>query len=240
MNAKEQNIFKQFNALIGSNIPEEYKSILQNFQQQNTFYQQLLQNIDSGSDLSKFWELPDALGFNIDTQGQPEWLKAIFDINHLQPSSNDPFSHIIEEIPLQIKDTVQSLQEKMAAMASLHNELSQLAMHKFQTLNDEGNNLPNEQLCAHWLKAGEEAFAEISQREDYVRTQSEVIEALGQIKNTQSTFVEQLSNTWGLPSQQSIQDLQKGLHQLRIEFAEYKEETSAVIDELKTTIRKLR
>jgi len=242
MNAKEHNIFEQFNGLLQSNIPDEYKDILQNFQQQGAFYQQLLQNIESGDDLSSFWELPNSLGFSINQQAQAEWLRSTFDTNDLQnPSisaqanSFDPF---IKAFP-QIKGALETLHVKITDMTNFHSELSQLAMQKFQVLHDEGDDLSNEQHCVNWLKAGEDAFAEVSQRDDYIQTQNELIETLGEIKNSQSTLIEQLSKTWGLPSQQSLQDLQKGLHQLRIEFAEYKEKTETTINQLKTTVRKL-
>jgi len=242
MNAKDRDIFEQFNGLLQSNISGEYKDILQNFQQQGAFYQQLLQNIAGGDDLSSFWELPNSLGFSTDKQVQPEWLKSIFNTSHFQnPSiaaqanSFDPF---IEAFP-QIKEALETLHVKITDMANFHNELSQLAMQKFQSLHDKDNNLSNEQHCANWLKAGEDAFAEISQRDDYIQAQNDLMETLGEIKNSQSTLVEKLSNTWGLPSQQSLQDLQKGLHQLRLEFAEYKEKTDTTINQLKTTVRKL-
>ncbi|ORU93363.1 MAG: hypothetical protein A6F70_05380 [Cycloclasticus sp. symbiont of Bathymodiolus heckerae] len=245
MTTKNHDAFEQFNTLIGSNIPEEYKNILKSFQQQGQFYHQFFQNINSNDEgLSSFWDLPNTLGFNMPNHEQPDWIKSIFDINNVQgdigSSPEELFSQFVPPMSQQIKDKISNAQADIVNMGTLHSELSELALKRFQTLRNESEDTSNEQLSAHWLAAGEDAFAEISQRDDYVQAQNKLLETLGDLKSTQHALTEQLSNTWGLPTQQSLQDLQKGLHQLRIEFAEYKEQTGSTIDELKATIRKLK
>lgn len=245
MTAKPDHYFTQFDALLNSAIPEEYKDLLKNFQQQGTFYQQFIQSSNEQQpDLSAFWSLPNALGFDSLSSYQTQWTQSIFDLTNLSEPSSDPlngqFKNLFGNLPNQTQENLKSIQSTLSKMNVLYNQLSQSAMQRFQVLNDETNNPSTEQLCAQWLKAGEEAFSEITQTEEYIQTHKALIESLGELKNIQHTLSEQASELLGLPSKESIQDLQKSLHKLRIEFAEYKEQTNTKLDELAQTIRKLK
>ena len=245
MTIKTDDAFAQFNALINGNMPEQYKELLKNVWEQGLFYQQLVQSVnDNEPDLSKFWDLPNTLGFDALSSEQPEWLQSIFDINNIKANADiplsDQFPHALSDIPLKIQGSFETVQSSLVKMTSLHNELSVLAMERFQTLKGEATELSTEQLCENWLKAGEGAFKEISQTDDYIDTQRTLFESLAELKNTQTVIAEQVSSVLGLPSQQTIEDLQTGLHKLRLEFAEYKENTDAAINKLTQTIQRLK
>ena len=245
MTIKTDDAFAQFNALINGNMPEQYKELLKNVWEQGLFYQQLVQSVnDNEPDLSKFWDLPNTLGFDALSSEQPEWLQSIFDINNIKANADiplsDQFAHALSDIPLKIQGSFETVQSSLVKMTSLHNELSVLAMERFQTLKGEATELSTEQLCDNWLKAGEGAFKEISQTDDYIDTQRTLFESLAELKNTQTVIAEQVSGVLGLPSQQTVEDLQTGLHKLRLEFAEYKENTDAAINKLTQTIQRLK
>ncbi|MEW4982725.1 MAG: poly(R)-hydroxyalkanoic acid synthase subunit PhaE [Cycloclasticus sp.] len=245
MTIKTDDAFAQFNALINGNMPEQYKELLKNVWEQGLFYQQLVQSVnDNEPDLSKFWDLPNTLGFDALSSEQPEWLQSIFDINNIKANADiplsDQFAHALSDIPLKIQGSFETVQSSLVKMTSLHNELSVLAMERFQTLKGEATELSTEQLCDNWLKAGEGAFKEISQTDDYIDTQRTLFESLAELKNTQTVIAEQVSGVLGLPSQQTVEDLQTGLHKLRLEFAEYKEDTDAAISKLTQTIQRLK
>ncbi len=245
MTIKTDDAFAQFNALINGNMPEQYKELLKNVWEQGLFYQQLVQSVnDNEPDLSKFWDLPNTLGFDALSSEQPEWLQSIFDINNIKANADiplsDQFPHALSDIPLKIQGSFETVQSSLVKMTSLHNELSVLAMERFQTLKGEATELSTEQLCDNWLKAGEGAFKEISQTDDYIDTQRTLFESLAELKNTQTVIAEQVSGVLGLPSQQTVEDLQTGLHKLRLEFAEYKENTDAAINKLTQTIQRLK
>jgi len=245
MTTETNDPYTQFIALINDNLPDEYKELLKHFQQQGTFYQQFIQSVNNNeTDLSGFWNLPNALGFGTVSNGQPEWLQSIFDINNSQTTSDtsliQQFTQTFSKLPIQAQANISSVQTLLTKMNTLYDALSQSAMKRFQILKDESDNPSSEQLCAYWLTAGEEAFSEISQTSDYIDTQKELLESLNELKNTQHDISEQISNLFGLPSRQSLEDLQKGLHNLRMEFAAYKEQTDVTIDELKQTIRLLK
>lgn len=241
---ESKDTFTQFNDLLSSNMPDEYKALLKNFQEQGTFYQQLIKNVNNDDDnLASFWNLPNTLGFNSSTDEQPEWLKSIFTINGLGKNTDEtranPF-HAFESAQQVMQNNFNEMQQTTSKMTALHNELSQLAMDRFHDLKGSTDNLTTEQLCAFWLQAGEEAFKQISQTDDYIETQQALLTSLSEIKGTQHELSEQVSTLFGLPSQQSLQDLQKGLHQLRLEFAEYKEQTDVVIHKLTNKLSKLK
>lgn len=245
MTTENNDPYAQFNAFINSDLPDEYKEVLKHFQEQGLFYQQLIQKVNNNEpDLSEFWNLPNTLGFDTSFTGQPEWFQSIFNMNDNQGmadiSSIQQFIRALSELPIQAQDNISTVQATLSKMNRLNTALSESAMKRFQTIKEESPNPSNEQLCTFWLTAGEEAFSEISQTDEYIDTQKELLESLSELKKTQYAFSEQLSNVFGLPSRQSLEDLQKGMHKLRIEFAEYKEQTDTAIAELRQTIRRLK
>ncbi|MEO1888525.1 MAG: poly(R)-hydroxyalkanoic acid synthase subunit PhaE [Cycloclasticus sp.] len=240
MTSQTDHVFEQLNKLMGSSMPDEYKEILKNFHEQGVFYQRLIQHTDKHSinDVT-FWDLPSTLGFNSSDTSQPDWFTSLNsgqfqEEKNASEQLNDVFKGIAEKTQL----AVEKLQNNISDINKLHTELSQLAMAKFNTLQNETVEKSSEQLCTDWLKAGEEAFNDMSQRDDYIKAQHTLLETLSEFKNTQQTTTEQLSHALGFPSQQTIQDLQKGLQQLRIEFAEYKEQTATTIKKLNTRLGK--
>ncbi|PHS72593.1 MAG: hypothetical protein COB22_04465 [Cycloclasticus sp.] len=247
MTSKTENnassIFEQFNSLIESNIPDEYKTLLQNFQEQGFFYNQLLQSIQGNDNLASFWDLPNTLGFSSTTHSKPNWFQSFFDINGFSTSANttvaEQYTAAIHQFSQQAPDHIKTFQSALTKMSALHGELSNDALQRFERLRNEADTDSNEQLCQLWLKAGEQAFSYISQTDEYVQTQQSLFNALSELSRTQQALSEQFSTLLGLPSHRSITDLQKGLHELRIEFAAYREQTTADIHQLTSTIKKL-
>lgn len=245
MTTKTDHSFAQFDAFLNSAVPDEYKDLLKSFQKQGDFYQQFIQCANEQQpDLSEFWSLPNTLGFDSLSNHQLKWLQSVFDLTNLSAPSSDPLnkqpSDLLKNLPTQVQKNLKAIQSALAKMSILYNELTQLAMQRFQVLNNQAKNPTPEQLCAQWLEAGEEAFSEINQTEEYIQAHKGLIESLGELQNIQHTLSEQASELLGLPSKESIHDLRKSLHKLRIEFAEYKEQTDTKLDELAQTIRKLK
>lgn len=242
-----ESIFEQFDALIDSNIPDEYKALLKSFKEQGFFFNQFIQTMgDKDADLSAFWNLPNTLGFNnASADGQHDWFRPFFefggDSGGFNASLAEQFSSVLNRVTQETQDSLIALQAASAKMNQLHKELSELALANFQDLKKQSDGETNEeQLYQHWLQAGEEAFKQISQSDDYIQVQRELFETLGQLKKRQEEVASQFSNLLGLPSQQSMDDLQKSLHQLRNEFAEYREHTEAKIYELSGVINELK
>jgi len=245
MTTKNDHTFTQFDDLLNSTVPDEYKDLLKNFKKQDAFYQQFIQHSnEQQADLSTFWNLPNTLGFESFFNQQPQWLQSFFDPNHSSEFSPESltkqFTHLLLQLPAQAQENIKSIQASLTKLSALYNELSQSAMQRFKVLNDAANNPSTEQLCAHWLEAGESAYRQISQTDEYIETHKTLIESLSALKNTQHTFSEQASELFGLPSRQSIQELKKNAHKLRMEFAEYKEQTDSKLNALAETIRKLK
>ncbi|MDF1828511.1 poly(R)-hydroxyalkanoic acid synthase subunit PhaE [Cycloclasticus pugetii] len=245
MTTDTKNPYTQFFTLMNSKLPDEYKAVLQKFQEHGDFYQQLINNVNNNeTDLSKFWDLPSTLGFNTASNPQTKWLQSFFSLNNFQSSTDtqliQQFTQAICELPLQAQENLSSIQAALSKLNQLYAKLSQSAMKHFQALKDESPDASNEQLCIFWLTAGEKAFSEISQTDDYINAQKKLFESLNNLKNTQHAFSEQAAELFGLPTQQSLEDLQNGLHKLRMEFAEYKAQTDEVINELRQTIYQLK
>lgn len=214
-------------------MPDEYKAILKSFHEQGRFYKNLIQHVDKqGTADVKFWDLPSTLGFKASDISQPEWLASLINLNPFQEDGS--ISELFENLSEKIQPAVIKLHLNIRVITGLHDELSQRALLTFNELQNQGDEKSSEQLCADWLQAGEEAFNDISQGDNYIQAQHAVLEALSELTSCQQTMAEQLAQALGLPSQQNVQDLQKGLQQLRIEFAEYKEQTDVTINTLIT------
>ena len=245
MTTKNDHAFTQFDDLLNSSMPDEYKDLLKKFKRQGDFYQQFVHsNNEQEADLSTFWNLPNTLGFDSFVKQQPEWLQTPFNQNHSSEFSAESlakqFPHLLLQLTNQAQEHIQSIQVSLTKLNTLYNELSQSAMLCFKDLADATSNPSTEQLCAHWLEAGESTYREFSQTDEYIETHKALIESLSALKNTHLSLYEQASELFGLPSKQSIQELKKNAHKLRMEFAEYKEQTDSKLNALAETIRKLK
>ena len=123
-------------------------------------------------------------------------------------------------------------------MAALHGQLSEQAKSRFEALQNVSNTPSEDELCNMWLQAGEETFKKHSQSDEYIKTQQALFGSLSQLRHTQQQLSHQFTTLLGLPSSESLSDVQKGLHQLRMEFAEYKEQTNVKIEQLKRQLNK--
>lgn len=245
MTTKNDHTFTQFDDLLNSTVPDEYKDLLKNFKRQGDFYQQFIQcNNKQEDDLSAFWNLPNTLGFESLANQWPEWLQSSFNLNSSSEFSTESlaeqFPHLLLQLTTQAQEHIKSIQASLTKLNDLYNQLNQSAMQRFNDLNDSASNLSTEQLCAHWLEAGEKAYRQINQTNEYIETHKTLIDSLSALKNTQHTFSEQASELFGLPSRQSMQELKKNAHKLRMEFAEYKEQTDSKLNALAEIIRKLK
>ena len=73
MTTKNDHAFTQFDDLLNSSMPDEYKDLLKKFKRQGDFYQQFVHsNNEQEADLSTFWNLPNTLGFDSFVKQQPE------------------------------------------------------------------------------------------------------------------------------------------------------------------------
>ena len=214
---KTDSIAEQLDILLNSNMPEEYKAILRNFQQQGLFYTEFIQQNHNNKELTPFWNLADTLGFK---------------------SFNDSQTSEREQTQNTLLRALNDVQTSLIKMTALQTTLSQRAAEIFQSLQKSGTDSSSEQVCQHWLQAGEQAFSELSQGEEYQQAQQRLFESIKQLGRAQQQLYAQCSSYLGLPSQQSISDLQKGLHQLRNDFAEYKEHSEATIKQLSTSLQK--
>jgi len=220
MTTKNDHTFTQFDDLLNSTVPDEYKDLLKNFKRQGDFFQQFIQcNNKQEDDLSTFWNLPNTLGFESFANQRPEWLQSSFNPNSSSQFSTESlaeqFPHLLLQQTTQAQEHIESIQASLTKLSDLYNELSQSAMQHFNDLNDAANNPSTEQLCAHWLEAGESAYRQISQTDEYIETHKTLVESLSALKNIQHTFFEQASELFGLPSRQSMQELKKNAHKLR-------------------------
>jgi len=120
--SKKQNhipIFEQFNSLIESGIPSEYKDVLKNFHEQGGFYNQLIQSINGKNDLSAFWDLPNTLGFNQTSDQKSDWFRSFFDINGFSNASNgslaEQFQDALEQFSSQTPNNLKDFQAAFSA-----------------------------------------------------------------------------------------------------------------------------
>lgn len=240
-----ETIFEQFQSTVETMIPEQYKPILTHLNEQGFFYHQFIQSLNNKkTDLSSFWALPNSWGDNGPTpEHTNDWFKSFFALNaasaNNEPPSMDTAWSLFNQPTQQTLESLKDLQGAFIEINQLHTELGQLALQRFQQLQQQIDAEPTEdQSCAHWLQAGEETFKKVTQTEPYINAQKRLFEALKQLKTQQHVFGTQLSEQLGFPSQQTINDLKKALHQLRTEFAEHKEHTEAAIHRLALRLKK--
>ncbi|MBQ0724468.1 MAG: hypothetical protein KBT50_03580 [Cycloclasticus sp.] len=240
-----ETIFEQFRSIVENTIPEQYKPLLAHFNEQGLFYQQFIQSLNSKeTDLSSFWALPNSWAEKGPTTEQTkDWFKCFYTLNAASANNEAPAMDTLWSLfnpsTQQAHDSLKDLHGAFVDINQLHTELGQLALLRFEQLQQQIDAEPTEEhVCKHWLQAGEETFKKVSQTEPYIDAQRRLFEALNQLKTQQQVFGTQLSQQLGLPSQQAIDDLKTALHQLRIEFSNYKEHTEATIHRLDQRLKK--
>ncbi|ORU93623.1 MAG: hypothetical protein A6F71_08995 [Cycloclasticus sp. symbiont of Poecilosclerida sp. M] len=232
-----EDLIAQFQKAIDSSIPAEYKQVLQDFKKQGSFYTQLLQNIKTdGEPLESFWSLPETLGFTQPSTHSGDVFNSLFDVNHYTQNSTtkltEQFSEKLGDFTQKSQLNFSNFQQALSKMSALHNDLNQRASERFNDLREKAEDNSDDSLCKLWLQAGEESFKETSQQKDYIDTQRTLFESLGELKGAQKTFTDQYSHLLGLPQQKAIDELKSGLHALRLEFAEYREQTAVLIEKI--------
>lgn len=240
-----ETIFEQFQSIVDNTIPEQYKPLLAHLNEQGLFYQQFIQSLNNKeADLSSFWALPNSWGDNGPAaEHTNDWFKLFFALNassaNSEPPSIDTAWSLFNQPTQQTVESLKALQRAFVDINQLHTELGQLALQRFEKLQQAVNGEPTEaQSCKHWLQAGEETFKKVTQTEPYLDAQKRLFEALKQLKTQQQAFATHLNQQLGLPSQQTIDDLKNALHQLRTEFAQYKEHTEATIHRFEQRLKK--
>jgi hypothetical protein len=240
MTDKNQNpfnsddIFNQFNRLIESSVPEEYKDLLKNTQKQGSFFTHFIQSIEENADLTSFWSIPETLGFTQTKTGPEDWFSSFFKINNPAIKTEIPnfTSDAFNLFSTEYLNEATQYQNALRELSEFHQTLNETALEKFETLKSSLENSSPEVLCQLWLQAGEMAFKEISSEQRYIDAQQKVFESLGKLNTKHTDISEHISNTFGLPKQEDLDALQQGLHDLRTEFAEYREQTEEKIHKL--------
>lgn len=236
------DVYTRFSDLIASDIPQEYKQLLENFHKQGNFYSQLVQSVSKNNDLSSFWDLPSTLGFDKAADNSDDWFSSLFNINgyaeHSKQQLEGNFNTQLEKFSETTQSEMKRFQAALAEMSELHVKISETALAEFNRLTSADNQPTNEQLSEHWLKAGEMAFNKISTQEPYIETQHQLFGSLGKLQTTQQEFASHFSTMLGLPSIEDLDELKQALHQIRLEFAEYREQTDAQLDALTKKVPK--
>lgn len=228
-------IFNQFNQLIEGNLPDEYKELLKNTQKQGSFFTNFIQSIDNKGDISSFWNIPETLGFpNISTEPK-DWFSSFFALNNpVQNAENPDFKNdTFSLFSTDYLNEANHYQQALKELSLIHQTLNETALTNFDTLKKAENNPSSDVLCQLWLQAGESAFKEVSSKKSYIDTQQRLFESLGKLNTKHKDIAEKFSDLFGLPKQQDMDALQKGLHDLRIEFAEYREKVETQIEHIK-------
>lgn len=208
--SKPDLIVEQLNKLLSSKMPDEYKNILKNFQQQGEFYSQLIQHIDNEDQLDSFWNLAHQPPFTTQQQA-PDFTQTL--------------------------NSIKQLQTAMLKITAIQHSVGQQAATLFKEKQAKQSSNSLEDTYQHWLQAGEEAFSEIRQRDDYLSAQQQLFNAMTSLMQAQQ-HIHDIYYPFEQASQQSITDLQKGLQQLRREFSDYKEQTEVTIQTLRARIKK--
>ena len=226
--------FKQFNQLIEGSLPDEYKELLKNAQKQGSFFTSFIESIDKSDDLSSFWSIPETLGIPTTSSEPKDWFSSFFALNNpVQNSENPDFkSDIFNDFSTDYLREANHYQQALKELSLIHQALNETALTNFNKLKETHDEPSSDVLCQLWLLAGEAAFKEVSRKKSYIETQQTLLESLGKLNAKHKDIAEHFSDLFGLPQQRDIDSLQQGLHDLRIEFAEYREKTEAQIEQI--------
>ena len=221
-NFSSDDIFKRFSDLMEGSLPEEYKNILNEFYKQGVFYKQFVQYIQQdnkkGDELPSFWDLSD----NFCSLPLSDFT-SFFDNKacHLELDS--------------FLEKFKNFQLALQKVNEFHKQVCKNAAENFEQMRLKvGGPLSSDKICQMWLQAGQSGFNNISQQPAYTAAKHDLIESLVQLKASYQKNSNQHAELLGIPSQIEYNELKQNLHQLRMEFAEYREEMTSKIAVLTT------
>lgn len=227
-------------------LPPEWQQLAKEFQRQNQFYQQFLDQAQSSDDLSgqveNFWTMPSSMGFlNPQLQKQQDpWFQSLFEFSKSADTLGvdvfQEFSREVQSFSESIRHEIMNFQQAVRAMSQLQQDMGEKAQGLFLVRLATIDRNDPEQLCRAWLQAGEEAFQGISQGDEFTRHQSALMNSVSHLKRLQSDMANRFSATFGLPNQHELSELRKGLHDLRMTFAEYRDQSE---DQILTLTKQL-
>lgn len=230
-------------------MPAELRVLAEEFNRQNQFFADLLkrtQTSDSIESRADLWRIPSGPGLtSIATGGSGNpWFSTLFEWSKspdaLSMDVFESFAREVTEFSTKVREQIQQFQESADALSTIQKRMSDQAQKNFLELVRDLDPKDSESICQAWLKAGERAFQTTSADSGLSEEQSKLMNAVSQLKKLQSDISARFAQTFGLPQQQEMTDLQKGLHKLRMAFAEYRDESTQVIADLQTQIKQLK
>jgi len=234
-------LLQDFEQLFSQSLPDEYKLLAKNSQQQADFFKSFIQSVADKENLSSFWSLSETLGFDQiqsnknNSLNSFNWLSKLFDVsnsdNDRSPIENLAYSFV--DMSTQYQTEFIAFQKALAEINTLYQQINSSAFDRFKQRQQASDITNPEQLCHFWLEAGEESFKELSSQQSYIAAQQQLFNSLTSLTDQYKEFLQQISSLLGLPTQKDIDELREGIHELRLSFAEYRDKTEAEIITLK-------
>lgn len=231
--------------LLMQQLAPEYRQLVEEFQRQNNFYADFVSKAQTGSDqpgLQGFWNFPSSAGFETDHPGQQNpWLDTLFQLS----GSTDTlgarlflqFSADVNVYYEKIFAEIQAFQKAANALSQQQRQLAEQAQKIFQERIQDIDPKDSEQLCRAWLQSGEAAYKSLSNQDEFTDNQSALFNSVSKLKSLQGQLAGKFSAVFGFPQQDEIDDLQRGLHELRLAFAEYRETATQKIAALEQKLK---
>jgi len=234
-------LLQNFEQLFSHSLPDEYKLLAKNSQQQADFFKKFIQSVADKENLTSFWNLSETLGFDQiqsnknDSLNSFNWLTKLFDVS-LSDNDRSPIENLayrFVDMSTQYQTEFIAFQKALAEINTLYQQINSSAFDKFKQRQQASDITNPEQLCHFWLEAGEESFKELSSQPSYIAAQQQLFNSLTSLTDQYKEFLQQISSLLGLPTQNDIDELREDIHELRLSFANYRDKTEAEIITLK-------
>lgn len=225
-------------------LPQEWQQLAKEFKQQSEFFDRFVTQYHDSEHIKSFWNMPSSMGFSDPKKlkEQNPWFQTLFELSQsadqLGLNFFESFSAEIQTFTTSIQQEIVTFQKAAQGLTALQQDMANRAFELFESKLTSIDREDTEQLCRAWLQAGETAYQELSEREEFSHLQSELMNSVSKLKQIQSNMANRFSVTFGLPTHLEISELQQGLHDLRMAFAEHRMETTKQIRALQAQLDK--
>lgn len=142
------------------------------------------------------------------------------------------------ELFSELAKKAEQLQSAQKKLMPFFKELNELALKQFNEEKSETEDA--NALYSLWIECGEQAFAKVSQYDQYIESQAELLNSLTGMDSLRKKIVQSALQQSGVASHHDMKNIQKNLHELKREFRRKSRQNELEITGLKKEINALK
>lgn len=218
--------------------PPTQKELFEKLISQSQFYLNLTKRLEKRvidtPTTTHEWDLLQALFGDLSLSNQPSSteLSSLLGLPSIEEIKNQ--AELFSKMALEITQ----LQISQQKQAKFFKKLNRSASKQFNAKKIEG--LDTKALYSLWTECGEQAFSELSQSDQYIQAQVELLNTLTSIDSLQKNIAHSTFKKMGIASHEELKNIYRSIHILKREFRQKSRQQAQEITTLKRELSSLK